>query len=100
MEHLLDDINDLEISIATLFEKVKKDRTRVKRIHKRIRDKKEKLSLIEVNSKEYIKLNASIENDSLKIKDINYDIKYNNKKIDSYENELARKKFLNTVDFI
>lgn len=100
MEHLLEDINDLEISIAILYEKVKKDRVKVKRIHKRIRDKKEKLSLMQIDSKEYIKLNKSIENDKLKIKDINHDIKYNNKKIDSYEDELARKNFLNTIDFI
>lgn len=55
---------------------------------------------MQIDSKEYIKLNKSIENAKIKIKDINHDIKYNNKKIDSYEDELARKNFLNTIDFI
>lgn len=44
MEHLLEDINDLEISIAILYENVKKDRVKVKRIQKRIRDKTVKIT--------------------------------------------------------
>ena len=95
------DTTELEVEIVDLYEKVKKDESKIKRIEKRINLKRSKLSILEKDSKEYLKLKKSIEIDRMKIKDIRADLRYNNKKLDSKENELARKNFLNDgIDFI
>lgn len=95
------DTTELEVEIVDLYEKVKKDESKIKRIEKRINLKRSKLSILEKDSKEYLKLEKSIEIDRMRIKDIRADLRYNNKKLDSKENELVRKNFLNDgIDFI
>lgn len=95
------DTTELEVEIVDLYEKVKKDESKIKRIEKRINLKRSKLSMLEKDSKEYLKLEKSIEIDRIKIKDIRAGLRYSNKKLDSKENELARKNFLNDgIDFI
>ena len=101
MYNEFNDTTELEVEIVDLYEKVKKDESKIKRIEKRINLKRSKLSMLEKDSKEYLKLEKSIEIDRIKIKDIRADLRYNNKKLDSKENELARKNFLNDgIDFI
>lgn len=95
------DTTELEVEVIDLYEKVKKDESKIKRIEKRINLKRSKLSMLEKDSKEYLKMEKSIETDRMKIKDIRADLRYNNKKLDNKENELARKNFLNDdIDFI
>ena len=95
------DTTELEVEVIDLYEKVKKDESKIKRIEKRINLKRNKLSMLEKDNKEYLKMEKSIETDRMKIKDIRVDLRYNNKKLDSKENELARKNFLNNdIDFI
>lgn len=101
MYNEFNDTTKLEVEIIDLYEKVKKDEYKIKRIEKRINLKRSKLSMLEKDSREYLKMEKSIETDRMKIKDIRSDLRYNNKKLDSKENELARKNFLNNdVDFI
>lgn len=98
MYNEFNDTTELKVEIVDLYEKVKKDESKIKRIEKRMNLKRGKLSMLEKDSKEYLKLEKSIESDRMKIGDIRFDLKYNNKKLDRYEEELARKNFLNQID--